>query len=147
MSHNQPVRLERIFPTYAPPLYFVTLCAAERREIFDIAQVHNAFINYGRHAQDYNVVVGRYVVMPDHIDFFVQGDLNFDLGLWIRGLKRVVAAAVLGGRKQVTASSQRSLWQRRFFDHIIRNNESYAQKWDYVRENPVQGEISLIDRA
>jgi hypothetical protein len=27
-------------------------------------------------------------------------------------------------------------WQRGFFDHLIRNTESYAQKWDYVRENP-----------
>src|SRR5204863_7160709 len=51
-------------------------------------------------------------------------------------------------------------WQRGFFDHLIRNTESYAQKWDYVRENPVraglvkvaedwpyQGEIVHIDRA
>jgi len=97
--------------------------------------------------------------MPDHIHFFVQGDLSFDLGLWIRGLKRVVAAAVSGGRRQVKASSQRSIWQRGFFDHVIRNTESYAQKWDYVRENSVraglvekndewnfQGEIAVIDR-
>jgi REP-associated tyrosine transposase len=53
-----------------------------------------------------------------------------------------------------------ALWQRGFFDHLIRNTESYAQKWDYVRENPVraglvgkaeewkyQGEIALIDRV
>jgi len=49
---------------------------------------------------------------------------------------------------------------RGFFDHLIRNTESYAQKWDYVRENPVraglvstaekwkyQGEIVEIDHA
>ena len=52
------------------------------------------------------------------------------------------------------------LWQRGFFDHLVRNTESYAQKWDYVRENPVraglvstaeewkyQAEIVLIDHA
>jgi len=51
-------------------------------------------------------------------------------------------------------------WQRGFFDRLIRNTESYAQKWDYVRENPVraglvstaekwkyQGEIVEIDHA
>ena len=99
--------------------------------------------------------------MPDHIHFFVQGNPNFNLGLWVRGLKRAVAAAVTGGRRQVnSASPQHSIWQRGFFDHVIRNTESYAQKWDYVRENPVraglvkksekwilQGEIALIDRA
>jgi len=53
-----------------------------------------------------------------------------------------------------------ALWQRGFFDHLIRNTESYAQKWDYVRENPVraglvsaaenwkyQSEIVLINRV
>jgi len=46
------------------------------------------------------------------------------------------------------------------FDHILRNDESYTQKWEYVRENPVraglvpraddwpyQGEFVIIDRA
>jgi len=46
------------------------------------------------------------------------------------------------------------------FDHILRNDESYTQKWKYVRENPVragpvpraddwqyQGEFVFIDRA
>jgi len=97
--------------------------------------------------------------MPDHIHFFVQGNPNFNLGVWIRGLKRVVAAAVAGGRKQIKASSQHSIWQRGFCDYVIRNTESYVQKWDYVRENPVraglvkkneewkfQGEITVIDR-
>jgi len=32
-------------------------------------------------------------------------------------------------------------WQRGFFDHLIRNTESYADKWDYVQENPVRAEL------
>jgi len=52
------------------------------------------------------------------------------------------------------------LWQRGFFDHLVRSSESYAEKWEYVRENPVrggwagrsedwpyQGEIVVIDRV
>jgi putative transposase len=51
-------------------------------------------------------------------------------------------------------------WQEGFFDHVLRSDESYSQKWNYVRENPVraglvksveewpyQGEIVYIDRA
>ena len=46
------------------------------------------------------------------------------------------------------------------FDHVLRNDESYGEKWKYVRENPVraglvsradawpyQGEFVFIDRA
>jgi REP element-mobilizing transposase RayT len=36
-----------------------------------------------------------------------------------------------------------ALWQRGF-DHLIRKTESYAQKWDYVRENPVRA--GLVNR-
>ena len=28
-----------------------------------------------------------------------------------------------------------------FFDHVLRNNESYSQKREYVRENPVRAEL------
>jgi putative transposase len=81
------------------------------------------------------------------VHLFVRGDGKFDLGIWIRGLKRFV-------------SRQRDFWQPGFFDHILRSNESYSEKWNYVCENPVraglvaaadewpfQGEIMLIDCA
>jgi hypothetical protein len=58
------------------------------------------------------------------------------------------------------SDKKRPLWQPGFFDHVLRNDESYSQKWKYVRENPVraelvvrsdewpyQGELVVIDRA
>jgi len=30
------------------------------------------------------------------------------------------------------------LWQPGFFDHVLRSDESYDGKWNYVRENPVR---------
>ncbi len=58
------------------------------------------------------------------------------------------------------SDQERPLWQPGFFDHVLRNDESYSQKWEYVRENPVrarlvpraddwqyQGEFVFIDRA
>jgi hypothetical protein len=36
--------------------------------------------------------------------------------------------------------------QEEFFDHILRSGESYSQKWDYVRENPVRaGLVSTFE--
>ena len=37
-----------------------------------------------------------------------------------------------------------SLWQREFFDHLLRSNESYKAKWAYVRMNPVRA--ALVER-
>ena len=29
-------------------------------------------------------------------------------------------------------------WQKTFFDHLLQSSESYSEKWNYVRENPVR---------
>jgi len=34
------------------------------------------------------------------------------------------------------------VWQRGFFDHLLRSDESYAEKWNYVRENPVRAGLA-----
>ncbi|HSP44953.1 MAG TPA: hypothetical protein VLO30_03075, partial [Chthoniobacterales bacterium] len=65
-----------------------------------------------------------------------------------------------GRRLQKTLMLRQPVWQRRFFDHVLRSDESYTQKWNYVRENPVRaglvmnatdwpyaGEIIAIDRV
>jgi len=87
---------------------------------------------YGTRAiKEFNVAVGRYVIMPDHLHFFVRGDQSFVLGNWGKGLKRAILEAFPG-------QSKASFWQPGFFDHLLRNDESYAQKWAYVRQNPVR---------
>jgi REP element-mobilizing transposase RayT len=92
--------------------------------------------------------------MPDHVHLFVRGDCNFRLGPWIGALKQGLAKAAMLSR------AKGQIWEEGFFDHVLRSNESYSQKWNYVRENPVraglvksaidwpyQGEIVYIDRA
>lgn len=130
------------------------MCTLHRRRIGDLQVAQHALEQYGMHALDrFNVAVGRYVLMPDHAHLFVRGGPDFVLSEWIKGLKRTIATA-LG------ANGQKVVWQPGFFDHILRNDESYAQKWEYVCQNPVrarlvqsadewpyQGEIVLIDRA
>jgi REP-associated tyrosine transposase len=36
-------------------------------------------------------------------------------------------------------------WQKDFFDHVMRSEESYTEKWLYVAENPVRK--NLVARA
>ena len=67
--------------------------------------------------------------MPDHIHLLVRGSLDFVLMQWTRVLKRSLSGAI-----HETAPH----WQSGFFDHLIRHSESYAEKWEYVRLNPVR---------
>ena len=127
MIKGRPPRLPFIFQTYAPPLFFVTACTLHRRPIDDLAIAHQAFRKYGiKGAHDFDVAVGRYVIMPDHIHLFVRGSDSFNLGRWMNGLKR--ALSVASG-----TTNGHPLWQPGFFDHVLRNDENYDNKWEYVQ--------------
>jgi REP-associated tyrosine transposase len=148
---GKPPRLDTIFQKHERPLFFITFNTLHRNPVLASDAVHEAFVKYCRRGCEMGVVeVGRYVIMPDHMHLFVRGDDNCDLGLWIRGLKRALAKAL------PTVSN---LWQPGFFDHLLRSDESYGEKWEYVRLNPVrkglaaksedwhyQGAIVAIDR-
>ena len=126
---NRPPRLDRVFQRYDPPLYFVTFNTNKRRKLLANSSVHNALIDFAVQGQQRGIGFGRYVIMPDHIHLFVRGSLDFALKQWVRLLKRVLSSAI---------SSPPPHWQHGFFDHLIRHSESYAEKWEYVRQNPVR---------
>ena len=150
---RRPPRLGRIFAT--GPLYFVTFCTHQRQEFLAKDEVHTAFVVFANRADEtFNVGVGRYVIMPDHVHLFVRGDYTFRLRRWIGALKQALAKAGMLSR------AKGQVWQEGFFDHVLRTDESYSQKWKYVCENPVraglvkstadwpyQGEIVYMDRA
>jgi REP-associated tyrosine transposase len=148
-----PPRLRWIFAYN--PLFFVTFCTYERRKVLASDAVHKVFVTFATNAySDHNIAVGRYVIMPDHLHLFVRGPDDFQLGRWIGMLKQSLGKEI--GRTRTSPV----IWQRGFFDHVLRNDESYGDKWNYVRENPVRaglvndpddwrysGEIVVIDRA
>jgi len=150
MIKDRPHRLGLIYVNQ--PLYFVTFATRDRKRISSLHSAQLALEQYGHCATSkFSVALGRYVIMPDHVHLFVRGgDRSFTLSSWMGGLKRAMCVALKSPR----------LWQPGFFDHIVRSDESYAEKWNYVRNNPVraglvatagqwpyEGEIVMIDRA
>jgi REP-associated tyrosine transposase len=162
---GKPRRLELIFQAYDCPVFLVSFNALGRRQILARKEVQSALETYCRRAADFDVGVGRYVVMPDHVHLFVcmGRDSKVTLGEWVKGLKRHLDTALLMcGLEPLAFPGQtlRSFWQPGFHDYLLRESETYAQKWDYVRENsvraglvaraddwPFQGEIVRIDRV
>ncbi|MEY2561148.1 MAG: REP-associated tyrosine transposase [Verrucomicrobiota bacterium] len=71
--------------------------------------------------------------MPDHIHLFIAlPPTGATLPKWIQMLKTVL------GKELLSLAVQKPHWQEGFFDHVLRSSESYSQKWDYVRLNPVR---------
>jgi len=137
-------------------VYFITFCTYRRERWLACEAVQAAFVKFAERAcEDFNIAVGRFVIMPDHIHLFVCGGPDFIPGRWIGMLKQTITKAM-----PTQEEKSANVWQDGFFDHLLRNDESMAQKWEYVRQNPVraglmahyedwpyQGEVVLIDRA
>jgi putative transposase len=107
MFGRRSLRLQRIFAT--GPLYFVTFCTHKRQRFLAKDEVHTAFVLFAKRAKDnFNVAVGRYVIMPDHVHLFVRGDYDFRLGPWIGALKLALAKAGMLSR------AKGQVWQEGF---------------------------------
>src|SRR5439155_3510305 len=94
MIKDRPHRLGLIYVNQ--PLYFVTFATRDRKRFLSLHRAQLAHEQYGHCATaKFNVALGRYVIMPDHVHLFVRGDRRFTLSSWIGGLKRAILAALL----------------------------------------------------
>jgi putative transposase len=77
--------------------------------------------------------------MPDHVHFFCAPERDAKpLPDFMREWKSWSSRGIRVLRPRPTTAAATTLWQREYFDHVLRSDESYSEKWDYVRENPVR---------
>lgn len=146
-------RLDRLFTGH--PLYFVTACTEDRKPILANAKVHEDFRKFCEAGLTRGIFVGKYVLMPDHLHLFVAFGDEYESALIERRYSGKPVAAVCDRRLSPLSEWMKSLknslsktlrgmnvpaphWQKGFFDHVMRSEESYSEKWLYVAENPVR---------
>jgi len=132
-----PERLRRLEETFERlPIYFVTACTHAHQRILSEIVVHERLIRFGKEGESLGAWLGAYGLMPDHVHLFVVvDDERINLSAWMKSLKNAISK-VLRDRGIPPPH-----WQKGFFDHILRSKDSYAEKWDYVRENPVRAAL------
>jgi REP element-mobilizing transposase RayT len=129
--HKHLKRIPVWLPQDVAVIYFVTCCTAARQETLANPIAHSAIVAAWQRITGWQV--GRYVVMPDHVHFFVSPhDREGDLSKFVQAFRSFVTKAL---RPQ---GYPYPLWQREFFDRLLRREESYEEKWCYVSENPVR---------
>jgi REP element-mobilizing transposase RayT len=85
------------------------------------------------------------VVMPDHVHLLLQprekeGRTWFDLAEIMKGIKGVSSRRI----NQLLGTTG-TVWQAESFDRIMRNEEEYLQKWEYMWNNAVKA--GLVEKA
>ncbi len=122
------------------PVYFVTMCVESRRRILDRVPVaHLVTEALFDASRIHGWAIGRFVIMPDHIHFFCTAVTDAKgLSAFIRDWRRWTARRIAE-----EAGISPPIWQREFFDHVLRSPRSYEAKWRYVRENPVRAGLVI----
>lgn len=142
MESNPPRFFDRKSPAHGvhekpgvPTILFVTACTHQRAPWLADPVVHAALRATWLGARAW--LVGRYVLMPDHVHFLMApGGMDVSLESWMTLWKRTLTRALNQGPGR---------WQKGHWDTRMRSSEACAQKWQYVVENPVRK--GLVTRA
>ena len=127
--------------------YFITICTKDRKQILSkivgdgfpvpnlpgrIAEemIEQVMIRYP------SVSVDKYVIMPDHIHLLLRiegtGNPSPTLGNVIGWYKYQTTKRI----NQTDATQGLQVFQRSYYDHVIRNQQDYDSVWEYIENNP-----------
>ena len=143
--------------------YFITICVKDRKPILSKINVGTGVLdcpkiqlsNYGIISNKYinqlsqfydNISVDKYVIMPDHIHLLISirnGQSWTPVPTTRENFKKdttnsVIAKFVSTFKRFCNKEVGHNIWQSRYYDHIIRNQDDYNEKWEYIENNPAK---------
>ena len=151
----------------APGAYFITICTTDREKILwsccrgelcsiknenrlesvgaDIIRPQDTPLSYAgaiveksvlQIPEHYgNISVDKYCIMPDHVHIILSIRTDEDG----RMISAPTVSMVVGSMKRwVSKQLGRSIWQKSFYEHTIRNQQDYDEIWKYMENNPLK---------
>ena len=150
MQTRKPMRL----PGYeydTPGAYFVTVCTANKAPILgklvgadDHIGPHTQLSPIGRVVEKYIKTIPGidcYVIMPEHVHMIlkVSADETYQGPMWSSApTGRNVSVSVRSWKTLITKELGRSIWQRSYYEHVIRDEYDYWEIVRYIMENPAK---------
>ena len=142
------------FDYNTPGAYFITVCTVKRQNYFwknvgatigrpSFPQDVQLSV-YGKIVEESirniakiypSLTIDQYVIMPDHIHLLLEiRDDENGRPMAAPTISRVVQQM----KGYVTKRIGTSVWQKLFYDHIIRNRADYEKHVKYIYENPAR---------
>ncbi len=150
IHHRRSIRLQGYDYSQAGA-YYITIVAWRREHVFgDIIDAEMQLNKFGQIVQyawydlpkHYpHVELDSFCIMPNHVHAIIV--LNDNPAVKRHPLSEVVRAfkSFSARRINVLRNSQGiPIWQRNYYEHIIRNHEDYLSKSNYILDNPLNWE-------
>ena len=95
-----------------PAIVYVTVCTDKRKNILCRPNAYRLLLKAWGAADSW--VVGRYMIMPDHIHLFCSPDTLYSSGLekWVQYWKAIVS-------REWPSPKEKPLWQKSFWDTLL----------------------------
>lgn len=95
-----------------------------------------------------NIDVENYVIMPNHIHMILTIKDQIKENVGTQGTPRT-SSPTHGAIPQFVSTLKRfcnkefgmNIFQRSYHDHIIRNQEDYNRKYEYIEKNPLEWKL------
>jgi len=122
--------------------YFFTVNLLERNKSLLVDHIDLLRESVRLCKQKYPFYIDAWVVLPEHMHFIwtlPKGDADFSKRWKLiktefsKGLPKVERRSSVRIKR-----GERGIWQRRFWEHVIRDNRDYATHMDYIHFNPVK---------
>ena len=130
MSEFKRISLTHLAPPWVKDgsLFFLTICCEERgqNQLCEKVVAESLFEAASFYMGRSEWFIRLMLLMPDHCHALV----SFPSG--------VEMSKVISNWKRFTAKKTGINWQKNYFDHRIRNEESWEEKATYIRMNPVR---------
>ena len=134
--------------------FYFTVVTFRRRHLFDKAECRKILRQtIERTRRNHPFHIDAWVLLPEHMHCIwtlPQGDTDFSQR-WslIKSRFSKQTKSTLHKPEWMNASKQKhresTVWQRRFWEHLIRDEEDYRTHMDYIHYNPVKH--GLVNRV
>jgi putative transposase len=124
--------------------YFITICTAKRQRVLEIPIIHTALLERWQQLPQRfpGIRLDEFVIMPDHAHgiLWLDGSINDapTLGSVVGALKAWVTIAWRKYHRDAHIPCESHLWQRDYYEHMIRNEEDLELTREYILNNPLK---------
>ncbi len=85
--------------------------------------------------------IDEYVIMPNHIHLILIISSEEDDGRIISAPTKSITTAIGQMKRWASKEAGFSLWQKSYYEHIIRNENDYLEILKYITQNPQKREL------
>ena len=147
-------------------VYFVTICSFNKEKLFceideGVDTVNTEDINFKRFIKlteigiiitdainnieniYENISIFDYVIMPNHIHLLLDFSANPKSYNGIKELLKVIGGLKRYVTKEYNTNriNKREIWQKSFYEHIVRNEKEYYSILEYIIYNPLKWKL------